>query len=448
MEKDIVIRIKNLTKSYRLYNNHADRVKEALIPFRKPYHRLFNALSGINLSIKRGETVGIIGRNGSGKSTLLQIISGVLRPTEGVAETQGRISALLELGAGFNPEFTGRENVYINASIMGLSKEEIDSRFPEILSFADIGEFIEQPMKIYSSGMYVRLAFAVAINVSPDILIVDEALAVGDTLFQAKCFDKFREFQEKGVTIIFVTHALDLITSHCSTAYLLEAGSIVSQGDSKKVIDDYSRLLARCARSKCSDAAFSEERPAEGREDKKGGTGKNRSAEKYPGMEFNVEKQWDDAFRINPNEDRYGNKMATIIEAGIFTLSGEPTQVIQKGEEIDFCMKIRFNQPVKEPIYAYTIRDVRGLNITGSNTFFNHLDIGQTEAGEIFIARFRQKMMLNQGGYLVSFGCTGFVDGQLVIYERRYDYMAFEVVSDKVSVGIIDLNPVINVTQL
>ena len=213
MNKNIAISAKNLTKAYKLYDNHSDRVKEVLNPFRKPFHRIFYALSDVSFIIQRGETVGIIGRNGSGKSTLLQIISGILQPTTGDIETHGRISALLELGAGFNPEFTGRQNIYINASILGLSKKEIENRFPEIVAFADIGDFIEQPMKIYSSGMYVRLAFAVAINVNPEILIIDEALAVGDTYFQAKCFDKFREFQEKGITILFVTHALDMITS-------------------------------------------------------------------------------------------------------------------------------------------------------------------------------------------------------------------------------------------
>lgn len=432
MEKDIAIHVNNLTKSYRLYNNHADRVKEALIPFRKSYHRLFNALSGVNISITRGETVGIIGRNGSGKSTLLQIISGVLQPTEGIAETKGRISALLELGAGFNPEFTGKENVYINASIMGLSKEEIDSRFPEIIKFADIGEFIDQPMKIYSSGMYVRLAFAVAINVSPDILIVDEALAVGDTLFQAKCFDKFREFQKKGVTIIFVTHALDLVVSHCSFAYLLESGRIVSQGKPKEVIDDYSRILAKC--SKSDEAGIIQT--------------KKQSCNKSSEAGLNTEKQWACTFEINPNEDRYGNEKATIIAAGIFKITGQPTQVVKKGEKIKMRMKVRFNEPVKSPIYAYTIRDIRGLNITGSNTFFKHIDIKKANAGDIFIINFTIEMMLNPGHYLISYGCTGFEDGQCIIYERRYDHMAFEVVSDTVAVGIVDLDPDIEVVKL
>jgi len=434
MEKNIAIQVRNLTKSYKLYENHADRVKEALNPFRKPYHRLFNALSDISFDIEKGETIGIIGRNGSGKSTLLQIISGILQPTSGVVQTRGRISALLELGAGFNPEFTGMQNVYINASILGLSKEEIDARLPEILTFADIGDFIEQPMKIYSSGMYVRLAFAVAINVNPDILIVDEALAVGDTLFQAKCFDKFREFQKKGITILFVTHALDLITSHCSIAYLLEDGEIYASGKPKKVVDQYSRLIVSCA----------EDRPQEPRETitEECGFRENMCAT------FNYEAQWAGHFHINANEDRYGDGRASIIEAGIFDMCGEPQQILTKGEKYKFCLKVRFNQAVKDPIYAYTIRDVRGLNIAGSNTLFQKVTTEDADNDDIFVATFCQKMTLTQGKYLVSFGCTGLIDGELIVYERRYDYMAFEVVSEKMGMGIVDLEPDIDVIQL
>ena len=219
MVDDIVINLKNITKTYRLYNNHADRVKETFHPLRKKYHHSFNALTDVSLDVKRGKTVGIIGRNGSGKSTLLQIICGILQPTSGIVEISGRISALLELGAGFNPEFTGRQNIYMNCAILGLTHEEIKARFDDIVAFAEIGDFIGQPVKTYSSGMYVRLAFAIAINVNPDILVVDEALSVGDTLFQSKCFAKFKEFQEKGITILFVTHAMDLITRYCSSAW-------------------------------------------------------------------------------------------------------------------------------------------------------------------------------------------------------------------------------------
>ncbi len=428
MNKDIAIRIKKLTKTYKLYNNHADRVKEVLNPFRKTYHRVFNALSDISFKIQRGETVGIIGRNGSGKSTLLQIISGILQPTTGIVETNGRISALLELGAGFNPEFTGRQNVYINASILGLSKEEIDDRFPEIAAFADIGKFIEQPMKIYSSGMYVRLAFAVAINVNPEILIIDEALAVGDTYFQAKCFDKFREFQEKGITILFVTHALDMITSYCSSAFLLERGAVLSQGDPKQVVDNYNRMLAIDIGENQKENSFNNPVEAENND-------------------F-IKKQGDENFRTNPKENRYGIGKAEIVEAGIFSNEGQPEQVLTKREYYEFRMKVCFHEPVSSPIYAYTIRDIKGFDITGNNTYFQKIKTSDALAGDIFVVTFTQRMMLNQGGYLLSFGCTGFVDGEFVVYERRYDYMAFEVVSEIAGVGFIDLAPEVAISKL
>jgi teichoic acid transport system ATP-binding protein len=433
MNNDIAIHVKNLTKAYKLYDSHSDRVKEALHPFRKPYHKLFNALSDVSFEVKRGETVGVLGRNGSGKSTLLQIISGVLQPTQGSVETHGRISALLELGAGFNPEFTGRQNVYINASILGLSKEEIDARFPEILAFADIGDFIEQPMKIYSSGMYVRLAFAVAINVNPDILIVDEALAVGDSLFQAKCFDKFKEFQEKGITILFVTHALDLIASYCSVSYLLESGTLYSWGNPKEVIDEYNRMIVDCSKDDTTRLPLD--------------TIKQLPKGRKVSVFIN-ETQWDGLFNINSNEGRYGNGNASILEAGIFSMGGQPKQVLTKGERLNFILKVRFHKAVKDPIYAYTIRDIKGINITGSNSLFQKVLTGDAEPGDTFVVTFCQKMRLNQGHYLISFGCTGMVNGEFVVYERRYEYMAFEVVSDRAGVGFVDLAPDVDVIKL
>src|SRR3972149_3589824 len=233
------IEIENLTKIYRLYKSHKDRVKEIISLNTKQYHHDFHALNHVSFSIKKGETVGIIGQNGSGKSTLLKIVCGVTRPTSGSVKVNGRISSLLELGAGFHPDFTGRENVFMNGALMGFSKEEMEKRLPEIEAFADIGEFIDQPVKSYSSGMYVRLAFAAAINVDPEILIIDEALSVGDVFFQTKCFAKFKEFKEKGVTILFVTHSLDLITTHCNSAVLIDKGIIIEKGNPRDVIDKY-----------------------------------------------------------------------------------------------------------------------------------------------------------------------------------------------------------------
>jgi len=423
----IAISAEQISKIYKLYQRPSDRLKEALTPFRKPYHREFAALHDVSLKIKKGETVGIIGRNGSGKSTLLQIITGVLKPTAGSVQVNGRISALLELGAGFNPEFTGKQNVYTNAAISGLGRKEIDAIFPKVVDFAEIGEFIRQPVKVYSSGMYVRLAFAVAINVEPEVLVIDEALAVGDTLFQAKCFDKFREFQEKGVTILFVTHALDMITSICSSAYLMEKGAIAARGDPKKVVDAYNRLLA--------DDLDAVAGPVEVQDDR---SGPDSAAQ---------EQRWKDAFETRHQESRYGNGKAEIVDAGIFSLSGRPEKVMMKGEYYRFRLKIRFHQAVENPIYAYTIRDVKGFDIAGTNTLYQKIKTGAAKPGDQFIVTFTQKMVLNQGGYLLSLGCTGFEGGKFVVYERRYDYMALEVVSDKPGVGFLDMDPIINIEK-
>ena len=241
MDENIAISVNNVTKTYQLYNSHADRVKEVFHPLRKKYHRPFNALTDVSFQVEKGEFIGIIGRNGSGKSTLLQIICGIMLPTLGNVVVNGRISALLELGAGFNPEFTGRENVYLSSSILGFGKEEIDKKLDEIEAFADIGEFIDQPVKIYSSGMAVRLAFAVQINVAPNILILDEVIAVGDSYFQAKCMKRMTQLIEQGVTILFVTHGVDAVTQLCDRAVYLEAGNIKQIGSAIRVVDAYLR---------------------------------------------------------------------------------------------------------------------------------------------------------------------------------------------------------------
>jgi lipopolysaccharide transport system ATP-binding protein len=243
MHSDVAISVKNLTKTYRLFDHPGDRIKQFLGLGIKQYHREFTALKDVSFDVKKGETVGIIGRNGSGKSTLLQVICGILKPTFGTATASGRISALLELGAGFNPEFTGRENVYFQGALLGLHKDEMDARYSDIAAFADIGDFIEQPVRIYSSGMYLRLAFAVAVNVDAEILVVDEALAVGDAGFRARCLRRIGELRTKGCTILFVSHSLDQIVSLCDRTLLLNRGSLLLVGQSKFAVDRFQQLL-------------------------------------------------------------------------------------------------------------------------------------------------------------------------------------------------------------
>jgi len=245
MDKDIVIDVKNLTKTYYLYSSHTDRVRETFHPFRKKYHHPFNALTNISFNVKKGDTLGIIGRNGSGKSTLLQIICGILQPTLGEVEVKGKVSALLELGAGFNPEFTGRQNVYIKSAILGFNRNQIEARFDDIVRFSEIEDFIEQPVKTYSSGMYVRLAFAVAIHVDPQILVVDEALSVGDAAFQYKCLRRIEEMQKNGTTVLLVTHSVGTLKRFCERAIWLHEGQIVDDSDSISVGDQYQDFIRK-----------------------------------------------------------------------------------------------------------------------------------------------------------------------------------------------------------
>ncbi|MGH7801318.1 MAG: ABC transporter ATP-binding protein [Thermodesulfobacteriota bacterium] len=426
----IAIEVNNLTKIYKLYNSPKDRLHEIISLSGKKFHYEFYALNDLSFKVEKGQTIGIIGQNGSGKSTLLKIICGVLRPTSGSVQVNGRIAALLELGAGFNPEFTGRENVYMNGALMGFSREEMDRRFPDIETFAEIGEFINQPVKTYSSGMFVRLAFAVAINIDPEILIVDEALSVGDALFQARCFARFREFKEKGVTIIFVTHILDLVTTHCNQAILLDHGTLVEQGRPKAVVDKYNRLLT-----------------SRGRLTFTSNTRKNDqiiSQQIFPSKEI----EWQGLFKINPNEDRYGTKKAEILEAGIFTPNHEPVQILERNQQYLIKVKVRHNDRMPAAIIAYSIKDPKGTILCGTNTLYQDVKIGNLEKGDVILVTLRQQIRINPGEYLLSIGTASFEEGEYVVYDRRFDYMVIQIVANQLRAGLFDPESVIEWTRL
>ena len=424
------IEIHNLTKAYQLYNSPKDRLREIVSLRGKKHHHEFHALKDISINVEKGQTIGIIGQNGGGKSTLLKIICGVLQPTTGSVHVSGRVAALLELGAGFNPEFTGRENVYINGSLMGFNRDEMERRFPEIEAFADIGEFVDQPVRTYSSGMFVRLAFSAAINIDPEILIVDEALAVGDVLFQAKCFAKFREFKEKGVTIIFVTHALDLITTHCDRALLLDHGTLVTQGSPKSVVDEYNRLMASrngvtlAPKTKGNEDAMSQQ------------------------VSASKEIEWQGLFRLNPNENRYGTQKAEILEAGIFTIENEPVQVIQRNHEYLIKVKVLHNESMPAAIIAFKFTDTKGTVLCGTNTFYQNVQMGNVERGEVVLVTFKQRIHINAGEYLLSVGAAAFENGEYLVYDRRFDYMAVQIVADQVRAGLFDPESMIEWTRL
>lgn len=421
---DIRIDISNLNKVYNLYDQPIDRLKETLHPFKKQYHREFYALKNFDLQVPSGETIGIIGRNGAGKSTLLKLITGVLTPTSGEIKIEGKISALLELGTGFNPELNGMENVFFVGTLMGYSKKEMEKKLDEIKDFADIGEYINQPVKTYSSGMFARLAFAVAINVDPDILIVDEALAVGDINFQSRCFAKFNEFQQAGKTIIFVTHSLDTVIRYCQRAILLEEGEKIIEGSPKEVVDMYKKLQVNLY----SDNDDKQELI---------NTQNDVSIEK-PSISIPEDKAFTDYFELNKDADKYGNGMGEIIDYGLFDDQGNPVQKLFSGDLFTVKMKVKFSEPVKNPIFAFTIKDLKGLEITGTNTHFDHVKTGEYKSGDIVLMTTTQKMILQNGAYTLSLGCTNYTAEDFVVYSRIYDALIFEVISHKDMVGLFD----------
>ncbi|MEK4325935.1 ABC transporter ATP-binding protein [Paenibacillus sp. FSL R7-0312] len=414
-----VIEINDLTKIYKLYRNPVDRLKESLSIFGKNYHKDFFALNSMTLHVQRGEALGIIGKNGSGKSTLLKIMTGVLSPTSGELSVKGRISALLELGAGFNPDFSGLENVYLNGTMMGMSKEDVDKKIDDITAFADIGDFIHQPVKTYSSGMFVRLAFAVAINVEPEILIVDEALSVGDIFFQAKCFKKFSEFKEQGKTIIFVTHDMSSVMKYCDRVIVMNEGIIVDEGAPGPMIDIYKKILVN---------QYSE-------------------VESMDVKNTFVENQWKKGININPSFSDYGNNKAQIIDFGVFDHKGDLTNVIMKSKEFKLKMKVQFNEDITDPIFAFSIKDIRGTEITGTNTMLESVNTGLIRKNDIYEIEFTQNISLQGGDYLISFGCTGYENNDFVVYNRLYDIFNIHVIANKNSVGFFDMDSNIKVQK-
>ena len=414
---DTVIEIKNITKIYNLYNKPSDRLKEALFS-RKSRHTEFAALNDVSFDVCKGEILGIIGKNGSGKSTILKIITNVLTPTSGECIVKGKIAALLELGAGFNMEYTGIENIYLNGQMIGFSKEEMDKKLQDIIDFADIGEHIFQPVKTYSSGMFARLAFSVAISVDPDILIVDEALSVGDVFFQNKCYRRFEEFRDKGKTILFVTHDMGSVIRYCNRCVLLNAGKKVGEGKPQEMVDLYKRIMV---------GQWNEN-------EEKNSTIENS----IDSTNINVNRLWKEQISTNPDMEVYGDGRAEIIDFGIFSDSGNIGNNVYKGDYYTVKMKVRINDDNLNPIFAFKLQDVKGTELTGTNTMLEDIDTSHCKNGDIVTISFRQKQYLQPGQYLVSLGCTAFEGDQFVVYSRNYNCCVLGVVAQKGTIGIFD----------
>lgn len=373
------IRVEAVSKQYRIYNRPADRLKETITRGRWKAHREFWALKDISFEIEAGTTTGIIGPNGSGKSTLLQIITGTLEPTHGSVWLEGRVAALLELGAGFNPEFTGIENIFMNTALMGLSRSETESLLPEIASFAEIGDFIYQPLKTYSSGMYIRLAFAAAIAVSPQILIIDEALAVGDAVFQHRCTRRIKQMQENGTTILFVSHDPGAIRALCSRAILLNGGCMEADGAPPDVLNRYQKIImARETAYAALDQSVSEH---------------------VPDAPEVAEADFADA----PSYTfRHGNRDAEIIKVELLDTSRRKVQLVETGEQLFLRMYVVFHKAVEEPVFGFLIRNKHGIHLYGTNTDIQHAGIGPVERGEVVEANFSFNCWLAPDNYSIA----------------------------------------------
>lgn len=426
-EKKVAIQVKGLEKAYKLYDKPSDRLKEALGFGRKKRYKEHYALKGVDMTIYQGETVGIIGTNGSGKSTILKIITGVLNPTGGSVHVNGRISALLELGAGFNMEYNGIENIYLNGTMIGFSKKEIDAKMDDILNFADIGDYVHQPVKTYSSGMFVRLAFAVAINIEPEILIVDEALSVGDVFFQAKCYHKFEEFKELGKTIVFVSHDLSSISKYCDRVVLLNQGVKLGEGSPKEMIDAYKQVLVGQYVPAADDHSLLSDKEITAAAAAAAGTVKGE---------------------VNPELLEYGTKDAMITGYKITDDMGRETSALLKGKECTITMQVHFEHDIEAPIFAFTIKNIKGVEITGTNTMVEKAFLSPVRAGSDMEITFTQKIDLQGGEYLLSFGVTGFEKEEFQVYHRLYDVINMTVISDKDTVGYYDMNSRVVVKEL
>lgn len=494
-EAEKIISVDQVSKVYRLYDKPIDRLLESISLRKKSYHKDFYALRDISFSVGRGEAVGIIGTNGSGKSTMLKIITGVLSATTGKVESRGSICALLELGAGFNQDYTGIENIYMNGTMMGFSKAEMDEKLPAILEFADIGDFVYQPVKSYSSGMFVRLAFALYISIDPEVLIVDEALSVGDVFFQAKCYHRMDELKRKGTTILMVTHDLGSVMKYCDRVVLFHKGEKVGEGLPGQMVDKYKKILAGKdphaeqfmeeqnflgnvdgeatgtvnASGTTGQDASTGNAGTTGAEDKAGKTGAGTAGttEKNVGKGIaatagtaNTVDTADiaeptppeagqhspkptgfmkDHLTLNPSSQQYGNGKAEILDFGVLDKDGRPGNVLLKGEEFSIKERIVFHDDIAAPIFTFTIKDKRGMDLSGTNTLFEGKEIPAVKKGDEYFCTFTQRMNLQGGEYLLSISCTGFEEGEHTVYDRKYDITSITVLSNKNTVGIYDM---------
>lgn len=450
MSSEIAIKVENLSKCYQIYNQPSDRLKQFVLPrfqralgaASKQYFSEFWALNDVSFEVKKAETVGIIGRNGSGKSTLLQLICGTLNPTSGSIQIHGRIAALLELGSGFNPEFTGRENVFMNGAVLGLSREEVYQRFNDIAAFADIGDFIEQPVKTYSSGMVVRLAFAVAINVDPDILVVDEALSVGDELFQRKCFARIEAIRASGATILLVSHSGTQIIEYCDRAILLESGKQIFSGSPKDTVGLFQKLLYAPFDKKNnirteiilkSPQIYSQE-----------DIGQN--SEPVVQSKSFTQNDFDETFDPNlvPSSTIEFESHGPLIDVPcIYTQDGRKVNGLIRGSTYLYCYRVKFSIAASRVRFGMSIKSTTGFSLAGALTAPDMRSaIELIPADSLVNVQFKFKCNFNPGVYFMNAGVFGLLNGDEVVLHRRADIIAFRVlpISSNIETEIVSLS--------
>ena len=439
MSADIAISLRAVSKKYHLYDSVQDRVREALHPLRRKYRRDFWALRDVSLDVPAGATVGILGVNGSGKSTLLQVICSILQPTSGTVAVTGRVAALIELGAGFNPELTGRQNADLNCLIMGLTRLQIRERLRDIEAFADIGEFFDQPVKTYSSGMFMRVAFATAIHVDPDILVIDEALAVGDARFQQKCFRKFRDFQNAGKTILLVTHDRFSVPKFCSEALILNQGRLLTRGEPREVVEAYSALLAGGSAEPAA-APVGERLEASDEADEPGtpaGPGDTASLVKR----FLASRDGRDACAENPvynkHEHRYGFGAAAIIGFLVVAGGGANPGVVSGGGVVEVYVRIRFDKDVALPLVGLCVKTKDGIEVYGTHSGWLLEHLRARTAGEIATYRFAINVPLAAGDWFFDLAVAESQDSML---DAREALFHLQVQRSTPSTGLVSLD--------
>jgi ABC-type polysaccharide/polyol phosphate transport system ATPase subunit len=415
------LRVENVSKQYRIYAKPGDRLKESLTRGRMKRHREFWALKDVSFEIEKGTTTGIIGPNGSGKSTLLQIITGTLEPTQGSVWYDGRIAALLELGAGFNPEFTGIENIFMNASLMGFTRAQTEALLPEIERFAEIGDFIYQPVKTYSSGMYVRLAFSIAISAAPDILIVDEALAVGDAIFQHRCIRRLNELQEAGVTVLFVSHDPAAVRALCSRAILLSEGQMVAEGQPQDVLNRYQKIIM--ARENKYESAVAAAHDT-------GVSAEEQSEEELARLSYTF---------------RHGDGTAEVLRVDLLNASGQPVKLVESGEPVRIRMRVRFHAEIDDSIFGFLIRNRHGIHIYGTNTQLQQVEVGPVQPEDIVEVTFAMNCSLAPDSYSIAVAAHS---PAAVSFDWIDGVVFFHVMSAVVMEGVTNLSATVTARKI